>query len=144
MRKVNENSFKMISIVNGNRLLYGYYSARDGPPPEPKAKPMARPRFLPVAKSNKTATFITFPELPGALFVGTPSNADLEIAICMQDVFAGYVENLCQVRLHAALRKIGWGYDEIMAAVLNPDTLTRCIYLSDVRDFALVPALIAA
>ena len=46
---------------------------------------MARPRFLPAVKSNKTATFITFPELPGALFVGTPSNADLDHAIYMQD-----------------------------------------------------------
>jgi hypothetical protein len=134
----------MISIVNENRLLYGYYSDGDSPAPEPKAKPMARPRFLPVAKSNKTATFITFPELPGAVFIGTPSNADLDHAIYMQDVFADYVETLCQVTLHAALRRIGWGYDEIMAAVMNPATLTSCVYLSDVRDIDLVPALIAA
>ena len=105
---------------------------------------MAVPRFLSVVKSPRTATFITFPELPGAVFIGTPSNADLDRAVYMQATFADYVETLCQVTLHAALRKIGWSYAEIMAAVLNPDTLTSCVYLSDVRDIDLVPALIAA
>jgi hypothetical protein len=105
---------------------------------------MTRPRFLPVVKSPRTATFITFPELPGAVFIGTPSNADLDHAIYMQATFADYETDLCQVTLHAALRKIGWGYAEIMAAVLNPATLTNCVYLADLRDIDLVPALIAA
>jgi len=49
-----------------------------------------------------------------------------------------------EVTLHAKLRRIGWGYEEITAAVLNPATLTDCVYLSDWRDIDLVPALIAA
>jgi len=48
------------------------------------------------------------------------------------------------VTLYAKLRRIGWGYEEITAAVLNPATLTDCVYLSDWRDIDLVPALIAA
>ena len=59
-------------------------------------------------------------------------------------IFAEYEQDLCQVTLHHKLGQIGWGYDEIMAAVLNPATLTDCVYLSDWRQVALLPALIAA
>ena len=78
------------------------------------------------------------------MFVGTPSNADLDHAIYMQAARSEYEIDLCQVTLYAKLRRIGWGYEEIMAAVLNPATLTDCVYLSDWRDIDLVPALIAA
>jgi len=78
------------------------------------------------------------------MFVGTPSNADLDHAIYMQAARSEYEIDLCQGTLHAKLRRIGWGYEEIMAAVLNSATLTDCVYLSDWRDIDLVPALIAA
>src|SRR5258708_32528449 len=73
------------------------------------------------------------------MFVGTPSNADLDHAIYMQAARSEYEIDLCQVTLHAKLRRIGWGYEGIMAAVLNPATLTDCVYLSDWRVIDLWP-----
>ena len=85
-----------------------------------------------------------FPELPGAVFYGDILDEDIDEATHLQRIRAGYETDLCQVTLHHELGRIGWGYDEIMGAVLNPATLTDCVYLSDWRDVSLLPALIAA
>ncbi len=70
----------------------------------------------------------TFLELPGALFLGTPSNEDLEVARHMQTVRADYEATDCQATLWADLTQLFFGYDEIAAAILNPASLTRALY----------------
>ena len=52
----------------------------------------------------------------------------------MQAARSEYEIDLCQVTLHAKLRRIGWGYEEIMAAVLNPaDGLRLSVGLAGYR-----------
>lgn len=83
------------------------------------------------AKPTKTATISVFPELSGAVFLGALSNADVGIARRMQAIREGYEQTDCQVTLWHELTQMGFGYDEIEGAVLNPATITSCAYVTD-------------
>jgi len=55
-----------------------------------------------------------------------------------------YESDDCQATLWHELTRMNCDYDEIAAAILNPATLTSCVYSSDWRtSLALLPALIA-
>jgi hypothetical protein len=82
-------------------------------------------------KPMKTASISVFPELPGAVFLGVVSNADVETARRMQAIRQDYEQTDCQATLWLELTQMGFGHDDIAAAVLNPRTITGCVYVSD-------------
>jgi hypothetical protein len=101
----------------------------------------AKPARL-TAEHYKT---VTYRGLPDAAFVvrryrstdsrgqevwstGIPLPGDVSEATQMQKIRAEYENDLCQVSLHLELKRFGWNYDQIMDAVLNPATLTSCLY----------------
>jgi hypothetical protein len=80
------------------------------------------------AENWKLPYFRTFPELPGAVFVGArPKDYDLEQARHMQAVRADFEETDCLTTLRLALSREGFGRDEI-SAIFDPRTITSCVY----------------
>jgi hypothetical protein len=79
------------------------------------------------AKSKGTMEISVFPEFPGAVFVGTPRDADIEHAAFWQGV-RYRCESKSEAGVWHELTEIGLDYDRIEAAVLNPAILTNCMY----------------
>jgi hypothetical protein len=89
---------------------------------------MARRTAKSPAPLQNIPTFNVFPELPGAVFIGDVNDDDLRYAKLLQAARQAYESSDCQAALWHALTEIGLGYDEIERAVLNPATLTACVY----------------
>jgi hypothetical protein len=79
------------------------------------------------AKSNGTLEISVFPEFPGAVFVGTLRDADVEYAAFWQGIRQSCESESEAGRWHL-LSEIGLDYDRIEAAVRDPAILTNCIY----------------
>jgi hypothetical protein len=75
-----------------------------------------------------TATISTFLELPGAVFYGDVLDEDVDQAARLQAIRADFESDDNQASLWHELGQMGFDYDEIKAAVLNPASITSCNY----------------
>lgn len=77
--------------------------------------------------------------MPGAVFVGRgrPNDDDLECARCLQRVRADYKQDGHAPTLIQELTQFGFPDGEIAAAVLNPATITSCLYNFPIADWGL-------
>jgi len=97
------------------------------------------------AKSKAPALKISvFPELPGAVFVGTVSDADLEVARHRQATREEYEQTGCITTLWHQLTSEGWPTSAIVDAVLNPASITSCGYVGPGTSLAGLKSLVAA
>jgi hypothetical protein len=84
------------------------------------------PAFL--VKRNATAAVSYVRELPGAVFYGELTDADIEFAAGLQRIRREYENDDCQEMLWHDLSQMGFSTKEIREFVVNPAAITNCGY----------------